>query len=446
MTLCKKRADFTWGNDMSFRAFSDIDDESTSEMKDAEPEVVRKVLVVDDSRLQRRILSAQLRRWGYEVLEAASGDEALSICSHDPPDIVLSDWMMPGMSGLDFCRQFRALDRETYGYFILLTSKSEKGEVARGLDVGADDFLSKPVNGSELRARIHAGERILGMERELTRKNRMVTEALEEIRKLYDTIDRDLVEARKLQLSLVRERHRSFPQADISLLLRPSGHVGGDLVGFFPAGRGRLGIYAIDVSGHGITSALMTARLASSFSAIAPDQNLALTQLENGEYAPRAPSEVIADLNRQVLQELNTENYFTLLLAIADLDTGTVTLTQAGHPNPAVLRRSGEVEYFGSGGFPVGLIEEAQYDEFEIALEPGDRLFLMSDGFTECEDESGAQLGEEGLSKMLMKCRDLRGEAFLEALVWDLQEHAGSQDFGDDVSAILMEYRGDQGR
>jgi len=158
---------------MSVRAFSDIEDESTSEMKDGEPEIVRKVLVVDDSRLQRRILSAQLRRWGYEVIEASSGDEALSICHHDPPDIVLSDWMMPGMSGLDFCRQFRALDRETYGYFILLTSKSEKGEVARGLDVGADDFLSKPVNGSELRARIHAGERILRMERELTRKNRM---------------------------------------------------------------------------------------------------------------------------------------------------------------------------------------------------------------------------------------------------------------------------------
>jgi len=125
---------------------------------------------------------------------------------------------------------------------------------------------------------------------------------------------------------------------------------------------------------------------------------------------------VIADLNRQVLQELNTENYFTLLLAIADLDTGRVTLTQAGHPEPAVLRGSGEVEYFGSGGFPVGLIDEAQYDEFEIALEPGDRLFLMSDGFTECEDESGAQLD------------------------------AGSKDFSDDVSAILMEYRGDQGR
>ncbi len=431
---------------MAFRAFPDIEERGTAQAEGGDPAPACKVLVVDDSRLQRRILSAQLRRWGYAVLEAESGDEALMICNHDPPDIVLSDWMMPGMSGLDFCRKFRALERDSYGYFILLTSKSEKGEVARGLDVGADDFLSKPVNGSELRARIHAGERILRMERELTRKNRMVTEAFEEIRKLYETIDRDLVEARKLQLSLVRERHMSLAEADVSLLLRPSGHVGGDLVGFFPAGPGKLGLYAIDVSGHGITSALMTARLASSFSAIAPDRNLALTQLENGEYAPRPPADVIADLNRQVLKELETENYFTLLLAIADLDTGIVTLTQAGHPNPAVLRKGGEVEFFGSGGFPVGLIEAAEYDEFDIVLGPGDRLFLMSDGFTECEDEAGRQLGEEGLSQMLRKCRNMRGEAFLEALVWDLQEYAGSQDFGDDVSAILMEYKGAQSR
>ncbi len=399
-----------------------------------------RVLVADDSRLQRHILATLLKRWGYEVIEAASGSQALAVCRERPIDIVLSDWMMPGLNGLEFCREFRALERNEYGYFILLTSKSEKEEVARGLDVGADDFLSKPVNGGELRARIQAGERILRMERELQQKNRMVTDAFNQIRKLYDTINRDLIEARKLQQSLVRDRHKSFSGADVSLLLRPSGHVGGDLVGFFPAGRKKVGLYAIDVSGHGITSALMTARLASSFSSVAPDQNLALTQLKNGKYAPRPPSDVLVDLNRQVLKELDTENYFTLILAFADLETGRVVLTQAGHPNPAVMRARGGVEYFGNGGFPVGLIDQATYDEFEITLGPGDRLFLMSDGFAECENETGEQLGEGGLVRMLEKSRSLRGEAFLEALIWDLQEHAGNGDFADDVSAVLFEY------
>ena len=114
------------------------------------------VLIVDDSRLQRKILSSSVKRWGFEVLEAGTGAAALEICRDTPPDIVLSDWMMPGMNGLEFCDAFRKLPEENYGYFILLTSKSEKDEVARGLQAGADDFLTKPVNAHELRARISA--------------------------------------------------------------------------------------------------------------------------------------------------------------------------------------------------------------------------------------------------------------------------------------------------
>ena len=106
----------------------------------------RPVLVVDDSKAQRKILQMQLTRWGYEVTEAASGDEALALCRAQDFDIVLSDWMMPGMTGLEFCKAFRALPREGYGYFILLTSKSEKTEIADGLENGADDFLTKPVS------------------------------------------------------------------------------------------------------------------------------------------------------------------------------------------------------------------------------------------------------------------------------------------------------------
>ena len=276
---------------------------------------IKLVLVVDDSRLQRKILSASLKRWGFEVIEADSGDEAVKLCRDRLPDLVLSDWMMPGISGLEFCQVFRDLSEGQYGYFILLTSKSEKEEVARGLDSGADDFLSKPVDTNELRARINAGERILEMQRELTEKNRLITVTLDELQRLYDSLDNDLLEAKKLQQSLLRERKRSFETGELSLMLRSSGHVGGDLVGFFPAGEGQLGVFAIDVSGHGISSALMTARLAGYLSATAPDQNVALHKLPDGSFAMRPPEETIAILNDMVLTEMETEHYFTLLLA-----------------------------------------------------------------------------------------------------------------------------------
>ena len=86
----------------------------------------RRILVVDDSRLQRKILCSSVKRWGFEVYEAESGAEALKIAADVQPDLVLSDWMMPGMNGLEFCNAFRVQSGDRYGYFILLTSKSEK--------------------------------------------------------------------------------------------------------------------------------------------------------------------------------------------------------------------------------------------------------------------------------------------------------------------------------
>lgn len=103
---------------------------------------------------------------------------------------------MPGMSGLEFCKAFRGLERQEYSYFILLTSKSKA--VASGLENGADDFLTKPVSADELRARLRAGERILSMQNQLVEKNRLVVSTFEKLQRLYNYLDRDLIEARKL--------------------------------------------------------------------------------------------------------------------------------------------------------------------------------------------------------------------------------------------------------
>lgn len=400
----------------------------------------RRVLVVDDSRVQRRILASQIARSGYRVEEAGSAEEALALCRSNPPDLVISDWMMPGMSGLEFCKALRELNAGGYIYFILLTSKTETAEVAMGLDVGADDFLTKPVSGDELRARIAAGERILRIERELKDKNRLLTSALGELQGLYDSINRDLIEARKLQHSLMRERFRSFGAMDVALLLRPSGHVGGDLVGFFQISDTRVGVFSIDVSGHGITSALMTARLAGFLSGNRPDQNIALVQAGSG-YGARPPAELARQLNRIVLREMRTETYFTLAYAEVDLQSGRVALVQAGHPHPAVQRADGSVEFVGHGGYPIGLIEDADYRTIEVRLSPGDRLFLMSDGITEAPDADGCELGAEGLAQIMRLCRPQRGPGFLDAVMAHVDAHAGGE-FPDDVSGALIEFRG----
>ncbi|MEX0305341.1 MAG: PP2C family protein-serine/threonine phosphatase [Leisingera sp.] len=405
---------------------------------------IRRVLVVDDSRLQRRILVASLKKWGFEVIEAESGEAAMEICQAETPDLILSDWMMPGMNGLEFCRAFRSGSSEDYAYFILLTSKSEKNEVAEGLDAGADDFLTKPVSSDELRARISAGERILRMQRELSEKNRIVSETLGELQRVYDAIDKDLIQARKIQESLVPELSKDFGSSTVSLLLKPCGHIGGDLVGMFCPGVNRIGFYSIDVSGHGITSAMMTARLGGYLSSNYFDQNVGMEKRFNRFYALRQPEEVASLLNARLIADTGIEEYFTMAYCIADLRSGVVKMVQAGHPHPLLLRKSGELEFIGKGGVPVGLVPDIGYSQEEFVMEKGDRLLLFSDGFTEARLEDGSMLEPEGLLELVGKCNsDQSGKEFLDDLYWHLTQ-VMSKEHGleDDVSATLFEYQG----
>ncbi len=403
---------------------------------------IRRVLVVDDSRLQRRILVSSLKKWGFEVVEADSGESAMAICRTAPPDLVLSDWMMPGMNGLEFCRAFREMPTDGYGYFILLTSKSEKNEVAQGLDAGADDFLTKPVNSDELRARISAGARILEMQRELSDKNRMITDTLDQLRVAYDKIDKDLIQAKKIQESLVPELSRDFGASRISLLLKPCGHIGGDLVGMFAPDPDHVGFYSIDVSGHGITSAMMTARLGGYLSSVYFDQNLGMAWRADGTYALREPHEVAGMLNERLLADTGIEEYFTMAYGVADLRDGSVRMVQAGHPHPLIRRADGRTEFVGEGGVPIGLLPGVPYSQFELSLEPGDRLLLYSDGFTECRLTNGEMLEQDGLQNLLQDCRAGQcGPEFLDDLFWALTQ-VMSPDHGmeDDVSATLFEF------
>jgi sigma-B regulation protein RsbU (phosphoserine phosphatase) len=143
--------------------------------------------------------------------------------------------------------------------------------------------------------------------------------------------------------------------------------------------------------------------------------------------------------NRLMLEEIQAEQYFTMVFAIIDRALGTVSLSQAGHPHPYLLRSNGVVQTLGQGGLPIGLIPGAQYDSYRASIGPGDRLLLVSDGFTECPLPSGQDFGEEGMLDSLRRSAHLSGADLLESLVWDLSLQSGSDSFPDDVSGIVLD-------
>lgn len=409
---------------------------------DAEAQRAPVVLVVDDSRLQRRILSVSLRKWGFEVLEADSGQAGLDIARATPIDVILSDWMMPGMSGPEFCRAYRALPGENYAYFILLTSKTEKGAVTEGLDTGADDFLNKPVDVAELRSRIKAGQRILAMQQELAEKNETMKATLDELRALHKAINRDLEQACILQKALMPPRYLDEGAYSVTTLVRPSGHVGGDLVGYQVLEDGRICFWSVDVSGHGIASALITIRLSSLFKASSGGRNLLFGTGEDGETVIRRPSAVFNDLNTILCSELETDHYLTMMLGTFDPADGALTFSQAGHPNPVLQRVCGRIEFLGHGGMPIGLIGGSEYEDETVTLSPGDRLFVYSDGVTECENPDGAMVEDAGLAAMMGRHAGAKDNDFMEKLMWELAEFADGRPFGDDISAVLLDFAG----
>jgi two-component system, cell cycle response regulator len=127
-----------------------------------------KILIADDSIVSRHLLEATLRKWGYEVMVACDGAEALELLQReDAPSLIILDWMMPGMTGVEVCRRIRQRDSEPYTYILLLTSKSQKEDLIEGMEAGADDYITKPFDQNELQVRLRAGIRLVDLQTQL---------------------------------------------------------------------------------------------------------------------------------------------------------------------------------------------------------------------------------------------------------------------------------------
>ena len=140
-----------------------------------------RILIADDDPVARRILENAVGGLGHDVHLAEDGDAAWAILEREPIDVLVTDWVMPGMDGLELCRRVRAREQGTFLYVMLVSTRSSREDVVAGIMAGADDFLTKPYDRSELRARLHAAERVVALERSLAERVRELEHALHEV-------------------------------------------------------------------------------------------------------------------------------------------------------------------------------------------------------------------------------------------------------------------------
>jgi sigma-B regulation protein RsbU (phosphoserine phosphatase) len=376
------------------------------------------ILVVDDNRVNRHLLVAVLQRGGFSnVGMAEDGIDALAKIEESAPDLILLDLMMPKMDGFEMCRLVRTDPARRDLPILVQSSLSGSDDRKRAFSAGATDFVTKPINATELlsRVRIHL-------------ENQALLRDLQEYRRRRQT---ELALARSMQERLLPPASRlAQARRDLGLSLsahfEPSSELGGDFWDLRRDDRDRLIVWLVDFSGHGVGAALNTFRLHAIL------RQMDLTNFD--------PAEHLREVNERVCSLLKNGQFATMLVGVVDQTTDTFHYASAGAPAPMVWQPHDEMPEFGdSSGLPVGILASARYQNRDLALPLGGRLFLYSDGASELWTSDDTVLGEEGLLELVQRhMHQPDDNRFLDGVLDSLAE-LGS--FNDDVTALVLTRR-----
>ncbi len=373
------------------------------------------ILIIDDDFATQLLLKRTLEQQGYDVALANNGEEGLIKAKAINPALIICDWMMPGIDGLEVCRQLKQISSITF--FILLTSLDSVEARVKGLDAGSDDFLCKPIEMYELKARVRAGLRLHQLSRDLQEQKHL--------------LETELAEAAEYVSSMLPEPLK-HPKLTISTHFVPSRQLGGDSFDYFWLDEENLVFYLLDVSGHGLGASL------PSLSVINLLRSRSLKEVDYYQ-----PSTVLTQLNRTFPMSDRNDKYFTMWYGVYNCSEQKLIYSCAGHP-PAIFlawdQQNNIVEHrLKTPGVPVGMFLETKYIDAVFQITSPSNLYLFSDGIYEIEQQKGSFWGLEKFVSLLKKYQQTP-DRHLERLIQYVRDWHPKFQFEDDLSIMQIDF------
>ncbi len=348
------------------------------------------------------------------------------------PQLLLLAERGPDFDGVAVCRDTRLRPKLSDLPVILLTSRSDHALLDRAYEAGVNDHFDKPILREELQLRVRSTLRLAEETRIRKQREAELSETAARLKASLDRVAADLAAAARLQRSLLPPAPACLHGLCYDWRFLPSEALGGDLLGALPLPDGRIALYLLDVSGHGVQAALFSVALHRLLTTAAGGL---LLDTEGGV---RDPAAVVRQLNAQFQMGGEELIYFTLVLGYWHPEASTLRYVQAGHPGMLLLLPDGQRRILPEGALPVGMLPGVRYQSSEVTLPAGTRLLLYSDGVTEAGAacESMALYGTERLLAQLSRAP--LGDC-LDAIVADVTNWAGPAGLGDDASLLLID-------
>jgi len=403
---------------------------------------VTPILIVEREQNTRLFLIRLLENNNFNPILAQSTGQAKDTLLSEDVKLVLCDWDGGDEDdALELCSWIRDRASQNYVYVIVQSVLTGKDRIIRAMEAGADDFVSKPVNAYELLIRIQSCSRLIRLQEQLLTRNESLEFAHKRIVADYDQLTTELGLAASMQANLLP------PPAELrntyaNWMFKPASFLAGDMFDYFMVSDTLLAFYVIDVEGHGTTSAL-TSFLVDNM--LSPSrEGLCRRTLENSLDIKNAVVSTVTQLNQKFSESDIFSRYFSMVYGVINTDTGLVTLTQAGHPYPIRYdSQKGCTELIGRGGIPVGILPGAEYEAIEFTLNQGDRLYLYSDGVTECVSEDGEMFDSNRLEESICSWQLSEIESVHHEFESVFRRWNGdTKPFEDDLSLICFEFRG----